>query len=114
MDNFLSRQELEKRVSWYEKKYGPYIGDRGLKNWKNLFRRPNIYELTILFMLLMSFFIAWAYIHDVSMCREFIKEQENIFIENVITYPTPSFLNLSNYDNLFDEDLIKLETNDSG
>lgn len=67
MDNDI---ELKKRLEWYEKRYGAYIEKRGLGNWRNLFRKPNIYEWTILFMLIMSYFIAWAYSHDVKACHE--------------------------------------------
>ncbi len=58
------------KVKWYEKRYGPVIGKRGSGNWKNLFRMPNIYEWTILFMIIMALFMAWAYNYDISTCRE--------------------------------------------
>jgi len=71
----LSREELEGRLKWYNKKYGPYIGNRGVQNWKNLFRKPSLTDWTILFMLIMALFIAWAYQHDIAMCREYINNQ---------------------------------------
>jgi hypothetical protein len=78
MDNFksyLAEMELKKRLDWYEKKYGPYIEKRGLKdNWKNLFRKPTLLEWTILFMLIMGLFSAWAYQRDIKACQIFYKE----------------------------------------
>lgn len=68
MDN----KELQKRVNWYEKKYGPYIEKKGLHNWKNLFKKPTLMEWTILVMIIMSLFIAWAYTQDVQACSEWI------------------------------------------
>jgi hypothetical protein len=73
--------ELETRVKWYEKKYGSYIEKRGLHNWKNLFRKPNNYEWTILFMILMALFIGWAYQIDTQQCRETLNKIEGICIE---------------------------------
>lgn len=69
----LSQEELEKRIQWYEKRYGPYIEKRGFHNWKNLFRWPNTYEWTILAMLLMSLFIAFAYQSDVKSCQDTLR-----------------------------------------
>ena len=70
MDN----QELEKRVEWYEKRYGPYVEKKGLHNWKNLFRKPNLYEIIILVMLLSSFFLLWAYKNDIQSCWSYVEE----------------------------------------
>lgn len=79
----LSREELEKRLKWYEKKYGVYIEKTGLHNWKNLFKRPTLYECTILFMLLMGLFMGWAYQRDVALCREVLaKQEQGYFIVN--------------------------------
>jgi len=66
----LPKEELEKRVNWYSKKYGPYIDKRGLNNWKNLFRKPTLLEWTILVMLLMGIFMAFAYQMDNASCGE--------------------------------------------
>jgi len=65
---------LQKENDWYNKKYGPYIGKRGVHNWKNLFRRPNILEWTILIMLLMALFMGWAYYRDFKVYEQNIKE----------------------------------------
>lgn len=73
----LSREELEKRLNWYSNKYGPYIQKRGLHNWKNLFRKPNLHEWIILIMITMALFIGWAYNHDISQCREFLTTFED-------------------------------------
>lgn len=67
-------EEYKKKLEWYEKKYGPYIEKRGLHNWRNLFRKPNLLEWTILFMLVMSLFIAWAYQQDTHLCRDTLSD----------------------------------------
>lgn len=69
---------MVKALTWYEKKYGPYIEKRGLQNFRNLFRTPNIYEWTILFMLIMAFAITWAYNYDTNLCRETMKNIDAI------------------------------------
>jgi len=70
----LSRDKLMKRAYWYEKKYGPYIEKKGLHNWKNLFRKPTLYECVILIMLLMALFMWWAYSHDMEECKKIVGE----------------------------------------
>lgn len=70
MDN----EELEKRLCWYEKKFGPYIEKRGLHNWKNLFRKPTILEWTIFFLLILALLLGWTYQHDVSIYQKYILE----------------------------------------
>lgn len=50
---------------------------RGLHNWRNLFRKPNLLEWTILFMLIMVLFITWAYQRDTALCRELIDNFED-------------------------------------
>jgi len=70
----LSRDELMKRAYWYDKKYGPYIEKKGLHNWKNLFRKPTLYECIILIMLLMALFMWWAYNHDIEECKKIVAE----------------------------------------
>lgn len=96
-DSELSKEELLKRVNWFEKKYGPYIEKRGLHNWKNLFRKPTLYEWVILFMTLMALFIFWAYQQDMAECREIIIEC------NAILNPVGSSINASEF---FKEDKI--------
>lgn len=68
----LTPEEMQKRLAWYDKKYGPYIDKRGLSNWRNLFRMPNILEWTIFAMIVLVLFMGWAYSHDVAQCREVI------------------------------------------
>lgn len=65
----LSDDELLKRVTWYEKRYGPYIEKRGLHNWKNLFRRPTLLEWTVLGMLILVLFMTFAYQSDIKACQ---------------------------------------------
>jgi len=80
-DNELSREEIEKRLSWFSNKYGHYIEKRGLHNWRNLFRKPTISEWTILFMLLLVGFMGWAYQEDVSTCTETLTNLDSVCIK---------------------------------
>jgi len=85
----LSRDELIKRVYWYDKKFGPYVEKKGLHNWKNLFRKPTLYECVILIMLLMALFMWWAYSHDMEECRKIVEEY------NAYLNPNTSWINPS-------------------
>jgi hypothetical protein len=86
MGDKMEKEELEKRIRWYEKRYGPYLEKRGLHNWKNLFGKPtnNLFgkptnlEWTILVMLLLGLFMGWAYSHDVEECKRVIKNLPEI------------------------------------
>jgi|TARA_Y100000034_G_scaffold19770_1_gene22421 hypothetical protein len=73
----LTREEIEGRLRWYERKFGPYIRKRGMHNIKNLFRKPNLQDWTILFMMVMLLFAAWAYNNDTANCREFLDNLEH-------------------------------------
>jgi len=95
-------EKLKKENAWYNKTYGPYIERRGLRNWRNLFRRPNILEWTILIMLLIGIFMGWAYERDVSICRAYIEYQENQSINNVVM---PNY-NINPKDLRFNEEII--------
>lgn len=81
MDNkkskFLMKEELEKRLEWYESKYGPYVVKRGFHNWKNLFKKPTFQDWLILIMLIIGLFIGWAYNHDTKECRDFLATFED-------------------------------------
>jgi len=78
----LSKEELEKRLKWYSKKYGSYVEKKGFHNWKNLFRRPNNYEWTILFMLFIVVIVIPAtYNRDFSKCREFAQNLDSMACE---------------------------------
>ena len=89
MDN----QELEKRLKWYETKYGPYIEKRGIDNWKNLFRKPNLLEWTILIMLILAIFMGYAYMQDIKSYKDVVanpcsycSDMMNPFINDQNTY----------------------------
>lgn len=69
---------MQKRLEWYEKRYGPYIEKRGLHNWKNLFRKPTLQELTILFMIILTCISAYAYSYDVKECKTTLSNLDNI------------------------------------
>ena len=93
----LPRESLITRVQWYEKKYGPYYEGRGVKNWKNLFRKPTMYEWIILVMLLMMGFVAWAYNTDISNCREYINNQTDWW-NSLYNETSQGGINIENYD----------------
>ena len=73
IDNKLSIEEQEKRLKWYEKNYGPYIEERGLRNWKNLFKKPRMMDILILIILIGVLYTAWAYNEDVQMCQNTLR-----------------------------------------
>lgn len=89
--------ELEKRLKWYEKRYGPYIEKKGFHNWKNLFRKPTMYEWVILSMLILGIFMAWAYNRDTQLCRELIKESNFTFNYPTETMPLNLTTNVTNF-----------------
>jgi len=97
MDNYdeLPKEIMKSRLEWYTKKYGPYIGNRGAHNWKNLFRKPTMLEWTILFMLVMGLFAAWAYKTDMQACIsnscDVCKAQTQIVIPNKNPMPNLIF-----------------------
>ncbi len=66
----LEEEELKKRLKWYEKSYGPYIKERGLRNWKNLFKKPTSMDLLLLFIIAMVLVSSLLYKEDVRMCHE--------------------------------------------
>jgi hypothetical protein len=78
--NALEPQERSKRLLYYELKYGDYYdkNQKGLKNFKNLWRMPNSYEWLILVLLILTFFSAWSYNHDITFCRNYINNQTNM------------------------------------
>ena len=78
IENQNETAELTKKLKWYEQKYGHYYETKGLKNWKNLFRKPTLMEWTLLVMLILVLFGAWAYNEDTKKCR---KTLENLPLE---------------------------------
>ena len=60
----------KKKLDWFEKSYGPYIDKRGLKNWKNLFKKPTMRDLLILIILVGILLSAWAYKNDIQTCQD--------------------------------------------
>jgi hypothetical protein len=58
----------------------PYCGhEREIKSpWKELFRKPTLNELIILFILIMVAVLSWAYKHDISICREYVSNIDYI------------------------------------
>lgn len=87
---------LRQKLSWYEKRYGPYIEKRGIHNFQNLFRKPTLMEWTILFMTFMALFIAWAYQTDIAACQETVTNLDAICrdlysVEEVLNNTNVSF-----------------------
>lgn len=77
----LTLTEAVERLTWYEKRYGPYISKRGIHNWKNLFRWPNSYEWTILAMMILMIISTYAYQRDINVCKEFVDKSWFIYSE---------------------------------
>ncbi len=63
----------EKKLKWYEKNYGPYINERGLKNWKNLFQKPTMWDVLIFIIIVMVLLGALAYNRDIQTCQDTLK-----------------------------------------
>lgn len=75
------------------------VEKRGFHNWRKLFRKPTLYEWTILFMLILSLFMSWAYQRDIQEYRNFLKDIETnacAICQQQISSITPS-LNLTNF-----------------
>jgi len=79
----------KEKIEYYERTYGPVIEERGLKNWKNLFRKPSFQDWIILVMLLLMLFSAYAYKNDVAICKEYIKRQNQFDLGNILSQPAP-------------------------
>jgi len=47
--------------------------ERGIHNYKNLFRKPRLYELISLFIILSMFFVSWAYYRDITVLQNALK-----------------------------------------
>jgi len=54
----LSGEDKDKRLKWYEGRYGPYIEKKGWQNKGNLFRKPTMNEWIILLLLIMCVYFA--------------------------------------------------------
>ena len=72
-----SNQSLLRKLKWYEQKYGPYYKTRGIKNWKNLFKKPTTLEWTLFLMIILVLFAAWAYNEDTKQCRDTLENLPN-------------------------------------
>lgn len=64
------KQSLLRKLKWYEQKYGPYYETKGLKNWKNLFRKPTTIDWIVLALWVLILFMAYAYSFETKQCRE--------------------------------------------
>jgi len=66
----MEQEELEKRLKWYESKYGPYYEKKGLRNWKNLFKKPTPSQMTVFLLVVIILIGALGYSNDTKSCRE--------------------------------------------
>ena len=88
------------KLKWYEKNYGPYIEKRGLKNWKNLFRKPTMRDLLLLIILAGVLLSAWAYKSDIQTCQETLKN----FPNDVCEACSQSLQMKDEYEDIFSDD----------
>lgn len=93
MERIEDIDEANKRLEWYNKKYGPYIEKRGLRNWKNLFRKPTGQEWLTLILLILAILMAFAYQRDMSICQSYAN---NHTTSSIIPSQIPEFNPLSN------------------
>jgi hypothetical protein len=63
------------------------IDQRGLSNWKNLFRKPTLNDIITLILILLAITMGWAYNHDITVCREYIAGYHPTIIQPVIPQP---------------------------
>lgn len=57
------------------------IEKRGLRNWKNLFRRPTLSDWITLFLIAMALFMGWAYMHDIQTCHQTLSNLDQICLQ---------------------------------
>ena len=72
----MEKNELEKRLIWYENRYGPYIEKRGFHNWKNLLKKPTRSQWLILGMLIILLGMSYVYMYETKACRDFVQNIE--------------------------------------
>jgi len=84
-------REMKEKLALYEKRYGQiYVGK---SKWKNLFKKPNYYEWTILVLIILALLTAWAYYHDIKTCRDFIANNNTYTIN-------PNLINITDTSNV--------------
>lgn len=82
----METEEYEKRLKWYENRYGPYIEKRGIHNWRNLFRKPTLYEWTILFMMFGFIVIGYLYMVETKECKTCLEREQDLFNNLTMTF----------------------------
>jgi len=65
------------------------LTERGLKNWKNLFKKPDLDSFITLALIILVLYLAWAYKRDISVLRDLLANC------NPISKPYFPFGNLS-------------------
>lgn len=102
--------EANKRIEWYETKYGPYFEKKGLNNWKNLMRWPTLNEWIILILLIMLVLFGIFSQHNASVCQEAVD-----YYNQKHQLGLPGSINLSNNSLLINQSLpILTETKEVG
>lgn len=101
----MEKEELEKRVSWYEKNYGPYIEKTGLSNWKNLFRKPTSRDILLLVIIIFVLLGAVTYKYDIQTCQETLKNLPKDVCEAC------SQLNSMNNESIYQSDFSNIKIN---
>lgn len=94
--------------------------DRGLHNWKNLFRKPSMSDWITLFIILMVLVGAYAYNIETKQCRETLSNLDSVCMK--YNTPTPTGPGQLSVDNVtmaiqslnLSESVIKNEGNISG
>jgi hypothetical protein len=79
------QQPIEQKVPEVKTRQCPHCGQQmPIKDiWKQLWRWPTLNEWLILFMMAMMIFAAWAYKHDIQVCRDFIENGTGMFVGNL-------------------------------
>jgi len=47
---------------------------RGLQNWRNLFKKPDVDSWITLILIALVLYLAWAYYRDLSICRGLLQD----------------------------------------
>lgn len=93
--------------------------ERGIHNWKNLFRKPTLNDWITLFMIAMVLVAAWAYNYDTKTCRQTLNNLGNICLEynyaisnpnHTVTYQIPNLSGVI----IINQSALKNETDTNG
>jgi len=76
---------VNSNIKKIEKRHCPYCNNEiditvGVHNWKNLFKKPTFNDWMTLIMLILVVVSAYAYNHDMKICKEFIANQTSNYL----------------------------------